>query len=33
MKTMQDFKQEHLTKEYAKLKGLLKGLLKGKLSK
>jgi hypothetical protein len=25
MKTMQDFKQEHLTKEYAKLKGLLKG--------
>lgn len=25
MKTTKDFKQEHLTKEYAKLKGLLKG--------
>lgn len=25
MKTMQDFKQEHLTEEYAGLKGLLKG--------
>lgn len=25
MKTMKDFKQEHLIKEYAKLKGLLKG--------
>lgn len=27
MKTTKDFKQEHLTKEYAKLKGLLKGKL------
>ena len=25
MKTMKDFKQEHLIKEYAKLKGSLKG--------
>ena len=25
MKTTKDFKQEHLTKEYAGLKGLLKG--------
>lgn len=25
MKTMKDFKQEYLIKEYAKLKGLLKG--------
>lgn len=33
MKTMKDFKQEHLIKEYAKLKGLLKGLLKGKINK
>lgn len=27
MKTTKDFKQEHLAKEYAKLKGLLKGKL------
>lgn len=27
MKTMKDFKQEHLIKEYAGLKGLLKGKL------
>ena len=27
MKTMKDFKQEHIIKEYAKLKGLLKGKL------
>ena len=27
MKTMKDLKQEHLIKEYAKLKGLLKGKL------
>lgn len=27
MKTMQDFKQEHLTFEYNKLRGLLKGKL------
>lgn len=27
MKTLQDFKQEHLTSEYNKLRGLLKGKL------